>query len=212
MRRTKTEYAGYTLMTTFARLSKSPFVLLVLMIGLSLLAVAQESNKPKKQKQRPTGTPVLLRDSGDISARSLNYEDGTTPLPPMTPFKFVASGDASPSSLVEGALSDTDFRCSVSADNHLLGSNHHYLSWQVDAGCGSGTSAIKLTFSVLKDGRVWYGNSQKRNSKGELHVRDTPRCPSGTHRYEVVATLNYYYFNTPKSLGPTHSRVITCSG
>lgn len=199
-------------MSTFARLSKSPFVLLVLMIGLSLLAVAQESNKPKKKKQRPTDTPVMLRDSGDISARNLNYGDGTTRLPLMPPFTFVTASDASPSSFVEGALPDTDFRCSVSADNHLLGSNRNHLSWQVDADCGSGTSAIKLTVSVLKDGRVWYGAFKKLSSKGELHVSDTPRCPSGTHKYQVVGTLNYYYFNTPKSLGPTGSRVITCSG
>jgi hypothetical protein len=109
------------------------------------------------------------------------------------------------------SAASTNFRCSVGADNHLLGSNRRYLSWQVDADCGPGTSAIKLTYSVLKDGRVWYGGSQKRSSEGELHVRDTPRCSSGTHRYQVKGTLNYYYYNTPKSLGPTSSRVVTCS-
>jgi hypothetical protein len=181
------------------------------MIGMSLLAVAQESNKPKKKKQQPTDTPVMLRGSGEISARNLNYGDGTTRLPLMPPFTFVASSDASPSSFVEGALSDTDGKCSVSADNHLLGSNHHYLTWQIDAGCGSGASAIKLTYSVLKDGRVWSGGS-KTFSKGEFHMRDTPRCAGGTHSYQVVGTLNYYYLNTPKSLGPTRSRVLTCSG
>lgn len=212
MRGAKTEYSGNTLMTTFARLSKTPFVLLVLMIGLSLLAVAQESNKPKKKKQRPTDTPVTLRDSGDISARNLNYGDGTTRLPLMPPFTFVTASDASPSSFVKGASPDKDIKCSVSADNHLLGYDRHRLSWQVDANCGSGTTAMKLTYSVLKDGRVWYGSSQKRNSKGALHVRDTPLCASGTHRYKVVGTLNYYYFNRPKSLGPTYSREITCSG
>ena len=106
----------------------------------------------------------------------------------------------------------TDGRCSIYADNHLLGSNHHYLSWQVDAFCGSGVNYMKVTYSVLRDGSVWYGNSRDQGNNNDMHFAQTPRCTSGTHKYQATARLNYYYFSQPKSLGPVNSITITCTG
>ena len=76
-------------MNKLSRLSKSIFVLLVLVAGLSPLAAAQESNKPNKKKQPPTGTPVLWRDPGDISSRNLHHGPGAAHMAPTAPFTFV---------------------------------------------------------------------------------------------------------------------------
>src|SRR5215210_568390 len=72
-----------------SKLSKSIFVLLVLIVGLSPLAAAQEAKKPKTKKPLPTGTPILWRDPGDISTRNLHYGPGAPDLAPALPFTFV---------------------------------------------------------------------------------------------------------------------------
>jgi hypothetical protein len=108
-------------------------------------------------------------------------------------------------------LKTTNGLCSVYADNHLQGSNHSRLSWQVSSSCGRFVTSMKLTYSVLKDGRVWYGGSRTRSGPGDLGVADTPYCSSGTHQYRVRADLNYYYFNSPQSLH-TDSITLSCRG
>lgn len=71
------------------RLSKNvvSIVLLSLFFSLSLdsHAFAQKSGKDKK----PSGTPVLWRDPGDISARDLSYGPGSARRAPAPPFTFM---------------------------------------------------------------------------------------------------------------------------
>ena len=70
------------------KFSKSIFVLLVLIVGLSPLAAGQEAKKPKK-KQPLTGTPILWRDPGNISARNLQHGPGAPDMAPVAPFTYV---------------------------------------------------------------------------------------------------------------------------
>jgi hypothetical protein len=72
-----------------SKFSKSIFVLLVLIVGLSPLAAAQEAKKPKTKKPLPTGTPILWRNPGDISKRDMRYGPGAADLAPVAPFTFV---------------------------------------------------------------------------------------------------------------------------
>ena len=74
-----------------SHLSKSIFVLLVLIIGLSSIAVAQEAKKPKTKTKKPlpTGTPILWRDPGDISKRDMQWGPGAADIAPVAPFTFV---------------------------------------------------------------------------------------------------------------------------
>jgi hypothetical protein len=58
---------------------------LVLVASLSSSAFAQK----KKAKPIPTGTPILWRDPGDISARDLRYGPGSEALAPVAPFTFI---------------------------------------------------------------------------------------------------------------------------
>lgn len=101
--------------------------------------------------------------------------------------------------------------CSMSADNHLLGSNHHRLSWQTIANCGKNVTFMKVTYTVQKDGGTWYGGSTKQNGTGNFGASDTPYCLPGTHSYKVIGTLNYYYFNVGHTLTSTSSS-IKCTG
>jgi len=71
------------------KFSKSIFVLLVLIVGLSPLAAAQNTQKPKTKKPPPSGTPILWRDPGDISVRSLQHGPGAPDMAPAPPFTFV---------------------------------------------------------------------------------------------------------------------------
>lgn len=75
-------------MTTYSKFSKSIFVLVALIVGFSGFAAGQDP-KPKKKKEPPTGTPVLWRDPGDISARDLRFGPGAANLAPVAPFTFV---------------------------------------------------------------------------------------------------------------------------
>ena len=63
--------------------------LVVITLGFSSLVFAQKTDKPKKKKQPPTGTPILWRDPGDISKRDLRYGPGSAELAPVAPFTFV---------------------------------------------------------------------------------------------------------------------------
>ncbi len=69
---------------TNSKFAKSILVCLVLALGFSSTAFAK-----KKKKPAPTGTPVLWRDPGDISARDLRFGPGSAELAPRPPFTFV---------------------------------------------------------------------------------------------------------------------------
>jgi hypothetical protein len=58
---------------------------LILAAGLSSSALAQK----KRAKPIPTGTPVLWRDPGDISALNLKHGPGSEALVPVAPFTFL---------------------------------------------------------------------------------------------------------------------------
>jgi len=70
-----------------SRLTKSIVLSLLLVLGLSANGLAQK--KGKKKKPLPTGTPILWRDPGDISALDLTYGAGSAELAPVAPFTFV---------------------------------------------------------------------------------------------------------------------------
>jgi len=123
-------------------------------------------------------TILTISCGGNIASESVPEEDG----------EFLAQAN--------------DGTCSIYADNHLDSSRNH-LSWQIDANCGRFVSAMKITWSVLKDGGVWYGDSQRKDSNGAMHLRDTPLCSSGSHSYVLRATLNYFHLTTWKSLSET---------
>jgi hypothetical protein len=60
---------------------------LLLVLNFSPAALGQKTQK--KKKVLPTGTPVIWRDPGDISARDLKYGPGSPELAPVAPFTFV---------------------------------------------------------------------------------------------------------------------------
>jgi hypothetical protein len=71
---------------------------------------------------------------------------------------------------------------------------------------------MKLTWTVTRDGNAWKGDSVKTGGT-KAQARDTPKCTSGTHTYQLTATLNYYYLNQgPITLGPQRSVNIKCTG
>jgi hypothetical protein len=71
------------------RLSKIvvPAVLASLIFGLSLQPPV--SAQKAEQAKKPSGTPVLWRDPGDISARDLAYGAGSARRAPQPPFTFI---------------------------------------------------------------------------------------------------------------------------
>jgi len=75
-------------MFTTSKIAKSLFFSLVLVISVSSAGLAQKDQK-KKKKPLPTGTPVLWRDPGDISARDLRHGPGSAELAPVGPFTFI---------------------------------------------------------------------------------------------------------------------------
>lgn len=76
-------------MSIFSKISNALLVVLVLIVGLSSIAAGQDSTKPKKKKQPPTGTPILWRDPGDASLRGLRYGPGEPAMGPLAPFTFI---------------------------------------------------------------------------------------------------------------------------
>jgi hypothetical protein len=76
-------------MFNLCKKSKSIVVSMVLLLGLPCFAAGQGSPKQKKAKPPLTGTPVLWRDPGDISARDMQYGPGAADLAPQAPFTFV---------------------------------------------------------------------------------------------------------------------------
>jgi hypothetical protein len=70
------------------RINRSSLFLLLIVLGVSSTAFAQ-NDKKKKKKAAPTGTPVLWRDPGDISTRDLRFGPGAEQLAPVAPFTFV---------------------------------------------------------------------------------------------------------------------------
>jgi hypothetical protein len=66
-------------------LRRTVILSLALLLSLPFSASAQT----KKKKALPTGTPVLWRDPGDVSARDLRYGPGSSELAPVAPFTFV---------------------------------------------------------------------------------------------------------------------------
>lgn len=70
-----------------SRLTKSLLLSMALVFTFSSAGLAQK--KEKKKKVMPTGTPVLWRDPGDISARDLRYGSGSAELAPVAPFTFI---------------------------------------------------------------------------------------------------------------------------
>jgi hypothetical protein len=68
-------------------INRSLLVLLAVVLAFSSTAFAQKTKK--KKKAAPTGTPVLWRDPGDVSARDLKFGPGGEQLAPVAPFTFV---------------------------------------------------------------------------------------------------------------------------
>jgi hypothetical protein len=74
-------------MSRNSKLTKS-FISILLLAFLSAAPAFAQKDK-KKKKAAPTGTPVLWRDPGDISARNLTFGPGAEQLAPAAPFTFV---------------------------------------------------------------------------------------------------------------------------
>lgn len=73
-------------MLTARGIRRTLLFLLILSASISPATLAQ-----KKQKAPlPTGTPVLWRDPGDISALDLRYGPGSAELEPVAPYTFLA--------------------------------------------------------------------------------------------------------------------------
>jgi hypothetical protein len=93
------------------------FLSLILILNLSSSAFAQ-TKKTKTKKVIPTGTPVIWRDPGDISARDLKYGPGSPDAAPQAPFTFIreATIGASPKFRVRDARGVTwDVKLGVEA-------------------------------------------------------------------------------------------------
>ncbi|HEY8205002.1 MAG TPA: hypothetical protein VIF81_09775 [Pyrinomonadaceae bacterium] len=68
-----------------SKIARPVLVFLVLLLAFSSTSFAQK----KKKKAAPTGTPVLWREPGDVSARDLKFGPGAEHLAPVAPFTFV---------------------------------------------------------------------------------------------------------------------------
>ncbi|HKR00045.1 MAG TPA: hypothetical protein VJT09_05200, partial [Pyrinomonadaceae bacterium] len=72
-------------MQTLRSWHRPVIITLILTLGLSPLAAAQD----KKKNKQLTGTPVLWRNPGDVSMRNLRYGPGSARLAPREPFTFI---------------------------------------------------------------------------------------------------------------------------
>lgn len=87
-----------------AILRKALVILIILTTSLSSSAFAQKKKKQKTAKPpKPvvTGTPVIWRDPGDISARDMRYGPGSEAHAPVAPFTFVKEDSVGASPKVE---------------------------------------------------------------------------------------------------------------
>ncbi len=71
-------------MFTQRRVFKFATLAIILLLTLQAAAFGQDKEKKKKKKEPPTGTPVLWKDPGDISARDLFLGPGGEEMKPDT--------------------------------------------------------------------------------------------------------------------------------
>jgi hypothetical protein len=76
-------------MFAHSKIAKSLFFSMVLVFSVSSAGLAQKDQKKKTKKPLPTGTPVLWREPGNISARDLRHGPGSAGLAPVGPFTFI---------------------------------------------------------------------------------------------------------------------------
>ncbi|HWS87582.1 MAG TPA: hypothetical protein VN282_11500 [Pyrinomonadaceae bacterium] len=71
------------------RLSLKPGLPALLLLFSLSLALAPAHAQKSDKKEKPTGTPVLWRDPGNVASRDLRYGPGSAEFAPQAPFTFV---------------------------------------------------------------------------------------------------------------------------